>query len=220
MSSLLIFHIAVGSVCILSGSAALVYKKGAQKHRKAGLIFVMSMLAMTVSGTLLAYFRPAYIAVIAGVLTLYFVVTALLVVRNKPKHICTLDFAALPVVSGISIAAFYYGGQAASSPTGFIQGVEIPAGAYYFFAVIAAICALSDLRYLLLGGLSGAQRLARHLWRMGFALYIAVSSLFTGAATTFSTITTRQRVACCPRKPGYLTGIVLVHKDTVLAASD
>lgn len=182
---MLLFHIIVGSICILSGAAALSFKKGSRNHRMAGLLFVASMVAMTVSGTILAYLRPAFIAMIAGVLTLYLVMTAFAVTRSKPNHTNGFDYIALVLICCVCLGAFYLGNQVAQSETGFIQGIEIPAGAYYFFAWVSAVCAVSDLRYVIRGGLAGAQRIARHLWRMGFAMYMATSSLFTGQPQRF-----------------------------------
>lgn len=184
-SPLLIFHIALGTISLLSGAAALIYRKGSPWHKKSGLVFVASMFAMTTSGAILAYLKPANIAVIAGVLTFYCVATSLMVIRRRPKQTGALDVIALLVVTGLCLAATYYGNLAAASETGFIQGIEIPVEAYYFFAIISGVCALSDLRYVLIGGLSGAQRIARHLWRMGFAMYMATSSLFTGQPQRF-----------------------------------
>jgi hypothetical protein len=85
----------------------------------------------------------------------------------------------------LCLSAWHYGNLAAASETGFIEGIQIPADAYYFFAFVAGLAMFSDVRYLVLGGLRGAQRIARHLWRMGFAMYIAASSLFTGNPQLF-----------------------------------
>jgi hypothetical protein len=54
------------------------------------------------------------------------------------------------------------------------------AAAYVIFGSVALLAASGDVRMLLRGGVSGAQRLVRHLWRMGFALFIATGSLFLG----------------------------------------
>jgi hypothetical protein len=51
---------------------------------------------------------------------------------------------------------------------------------YYTFAIIAALFALLDLKMIWQGGVSGARRLARHLWRMCFALFFAAASFFLG----------------------------------------
>jgi hypothetical protein len=56
---------------------------------------------------------------------------------------------------------------------------------YLFFGSVALFAATLDLRMIFRGGVSGAQRIARHLWRMSFALYIAASSFFLGQAQVF-----------------------------------
>jgi hypothetical protein len=40
--------------------------------------------------------------------------------------------------------------------------------------------AAGDLRLILRGGISGVQRIARHLWRMCFALFFASAFFFLG----------------------------------------
>jgi integrase len=54
------------------------------------------------------------------------------------------------------------------------------AGAYFFFGTVALLCAAGDVRVLLRGGLSGTQRLVRHLWRICFGWFIATISFFLG----------------------------------------
>jgi len=43
---------------------------------------------------------------------------------------------------------------------------------------VALLALVGDARLLVRGGISGTQRIARHLWRMCFALFIAASSIF------------------------------------------
>jgi hypothetical protein len=45
---------------------------------------------------------------------------------------------------------------------------------------IMLLAAAGDLRMLVRGGLFGAKRIARHLWRMCFGLFIASGSFFFG----------------------------------------
>jgi hypothetical protein len=42
------------------------------------------------------------------------------------------------------------------------------------------LAAAGDVRMLLRGGIFGAKRIARHLWRMCFGLFIAAGSFFMG----------------------------------------
>jgi hypothetical protein len=46
---------------------------------------------------------------------------------------------------------------------------------------VVAIAAITDAKVVLAGGISGAPRIARHLWRMCVALIFATGSFFTNA---------------------------------------
>jgi len=61
----------------------------------------------------------------------------------------------------------------------------VPPGMIFLFATVALLGALGDIRMMLAGGLRGAHRIARHLWRMCFALFIAAGSFFLGQAQVF-----------------------------------
>ena len=50
------------------------------------------------------------------------------------------------------------------------------------FGVVGLLGALGDFRVLRSGELRGGSRIARHLWRMTFALFIAALSFFIGQA--------------------------------------
>ena len=45
---------------------------------------------------------------------------------------------------------------------------------------VMLLASFGDLRAIRAGGLQGSRRLARHLWRMCFALFIATGSFFLG----------------------------------------
>ncbi|HWF84419.1 MAG TPA: hypothetical protein VG222_06220 [Vicinamibacterales bacterium] len=48
----------------------------------------------------------------------------------------------------------------------------------FFPATITTMAAAGDVRVMRSGALRGGRRLARHLWRMCFALFIAAGSFF------------------------------------------
>jgi hypothetical protein len=50
---------------------------------------------------------------------------------------------------------------------------------------VALIAATGDIRMLARHGISGTQRIARHLWRMCFAFFIASASIFLARAHLF-----------------------------------
>ena len=82
----------------------------------------------------------------------------------------------LLVVLVVVAVAVTFGLEAARSQTGLKYGH--PAGPYAFLGSVAVIAAVGDVRMLIRGGVSGAQRIARHLWRMCFGWFIASASIF------------------------------------------
>jgi hypothetical protein len=64
------------------------------------------------------------------------------------------------------------------SPAGEDSGV--PPAAPIIFAAVASLAAGADLKVILRGGISGVDRVARHLWRMCAGLFIATGSFFIG----------------------------------------
>jgi len=49
-----------------------------------------------------------------------------------------------------------------------------------FLGTVCLLAAIGDLRMIREGALRGTRRLARHLWRMCFGLFIATGSFFIG----------------------------------------
>lgn len=52
----------------------------------------------------------------------------------------------------------------------------VPAGMLFFFGTILLLAAIGDAKLILARGVHGSRRLARHLWRMCFGLFIATGS--------------------------------------------
>lgn len=61
----------------------------------------------------------------------------------------------------------------------------MPAFPFVMFGVVGLLASVGDVRMIRSGALAGARRLARHLWRMSFALFIASISFFIGQAKVF-----------------------------------
>jgi uncharacterized membrane protein len=183
--AVLILHIAGGTVGLASGAAALMFRKGERMHRTAGNVFFVAMLIMSGIGACVSPFltdgqRPN---TVAGIMTFYLVATAWATVRRKDSSVGRFDLAALFVPSGVALAGVMFALEARNSSTGTIDGS--PPQAFYVFMVIGTIAAASDLKVILRGGISGAPRIARHLWRMCTALFIAAGSLFLGQPQVF-----------------------------------
>lgn len=176
-------HIAAGLTALLAGAVALGARKGADVHRKSGMIFVYTMLLMSGTGALLSILRSQHLNAAMGVLTFYFVVTALRAVRPRVGGFPWVDVAAMLVALAVGVYELGLGVQAVRSPKGQIDGAPYPP--VFIFATLALLAALGDLRMMAKRGLQGAQRLARHLWRMCTAMFIATGSLFLGQPRVF-----------------------------------
>jgi len=176
ISPILLFHISAGTLGLLSGAVAMFFRKGAQRHAVAGRVFVISMLCMAASGAFMAFMKFQPGNVVGGTFTFYLIGTAWLTARRGDGKTTPLDWAALLVVSSVAAVDATLGLQAANSPTGMKYGY--PPGPYFFIGSVALLASVGDVRMLVRGGLSGTKRIARHLWRMCFGLFIASSSVF------------------------------------------
>jgi uncharacterized membrane protein len=175
---LLVLHIGGGLVGIASGGAALVLAKGGRWHRLAGNAFFISMLCMAGVGAAVSPLIHQPGNSFGALLAFYLVATGWATVRRKPDRVGQFELGAMLCAAVVAAALLAMGVAAAQSPTGEIAGV--PAVAPLAMGAVAALAAGSDLSVILRHGLHGAQRLARHLWRLSAALLIASGSLFIG----------------------------------------
>ena len=178
--ALLFLHISGGAVGLLSGAAALMARKGGRTHRIAGVAFVVSMTIMASIGAAVSPFLPIpqRANVVAGLLTLYLVVSAWSAVRQKQVVPSRLNVAGLVVALTTMATGTLWAVQASYSATGTLDGS--PPQAFYVFILMGTFGAVGDLKLLWNGRISGAPRLHRHLWRMCAALFIASGSFFLG----------------------------------------
>ena len=174
-------HITAGSVGLVSGYVALYSTKGAPVHRRVGMVFVCSMLTMCTMGAILAvaHNKGPSINVPAALITASMVVTALTTVR--PPSILTrrIDLAATMATLSVAIVNAIYAFQAFAGG-GTRDG--IPAFPFILFGTAGLLATIGDVRIMRSGPLRGARRIARHLWRMCFALLVAALSFFIGQA--------------------------------------
>ena len=177
---LLPIHIIGGSIAIIAGFISVFAVKGLKLHRKSGMIFVYSMVVLSLTGAVIAILRNQPPNIIGGSLALYMVITAFLTVRPRDDRSRWIDAAAVVVGIMVAAAAIKFGFDAANSATGNMNGV--PAGMMFLFGTVATLGVLGDVRMMRAGGLQGAKRIARHLWRMCFSLFIASGSFFLGQA--------------------------------------
>ena len=175
---LLPVHVVSGGLAIVFGAAALVARKGGTLHRGCGRLFVYAMLSMGISGSTLALRQSLTNPnVLGGVMSAYFVVTALTTVRPATAWTRRLNAAALAAALGLAAYEIALGGRALGNARHAINGV--PFFMLFFLATITLLAAGGDVRMMRSGPLRGGRRLARHLWRMCFALFIAAGSFFS-----------------------------------------
>lgn len=180
-----ILHIIAGLLALAAGAVALSATKGSLLHRRSGWVFVVAMLAMTSSAVLIAtLLNPNRVNVVAGTLTAYLVCTGLLTVRPPVPQVRGL-LAALMVVALVTGGyAFTLAIEALGNANGLVD--KVPAPPLVMFGTVGIVAGLLDARLLHAGGgIHGAHRIARHLWRMGFAMWIATMSFFLGQAKLF-----------------------------------
>jgi hypothetical protein len=182
-SPLLALHITAGTLGMLSGFVAAFLRKGSRRHGLAGDVFVISMLALSATGVYLAVAKSQPGNILGGTLTFYLVATAWMTARRREGETSIFDWAALLVVLGVAACQLTFGLEAVFSQTGLKY--NYPPWPYFFMGSVAAIAVAGDIRMLARGGVSGTQRIARHLWRMCFALFIAAASIFLARQQLF-----------------------------------
>jgi len=182
-SPILLLHIASGTLGMLSGFVAVFLRKGSRRHGVAGNVFVISMLSLSATGVYLALMKSQPGNVLGGALTFYLVATAWRTARRGDGETGIFDWVALPVALTVGTVQITCGIEAAISQTGLKYGY--PPGPFFFMGSVALLAATGDVRMLLRRRISGTQRVARHLWRMCFALFIASASIFLARQQLF-----------------------------------
>lgn len=176
-------HIFTGAIALMAGAMALIAKKGSVVHRKSGMVFVVAMLIMSVTGALTAAIIGVRISVIAGTLAFYLVLTSVLTVRPLAEGAMNVNIGLMLIGAIAGITGLLNGAIAIAAGKATIEGY--PVSAFLIFGSVALIGALLDARMIWKGGVKGKHRIARHLWRMCIAMYIATSAFFLGQAKVF-----------------------------------
>ncbi len=178
----LVLHIGGGVVGIAAGGAALAFRKGGRGHRLSGDVFVVAMLiAMSFAAMTAPFVQPANVP--GAIFGIYLVATAWATVRRAPGEVGRFERAAFAAAAVSAAGMAWVAWVAANSPKGPDGGAPLVAG--LVFCVLAAFAAAFDLKMILRGGISGPARLARHIWRMCTALFVATGSFFIGQPQVF-----------------------------------
>lgn len=173
---LLTIHILAGTVGLAGGVLAMASRKaGAGLHRQGGLAYVYGMLTMCASAAVLTLWEPDRLTLVTAFFTPYLVLTSRRAAQSRLG-----DISRWQTLLGAGCAAGYFHGAwlAWSGGTGGFQGMAMEA--FIAFGGLALLALLLDVNYAWRARDAFRPRLARHLWRMCLAYFLAATSLFLG----------------------------------------
>jgi hypothetical protein len=180
VSPILAVHISGGALGLVAGAATLAFRKGSPRHVQAGKVFVASMLTMALGATFLAIQKHESGNIIGGIFTFYLILTAWWTARQPDGGPSKFGWFVLLIPLAVGVLNWLSGIQKMSNPG--LSNDGVPAGMNLFLGSIMLLAAAGDVRMLVRGGVTGTRRIARHLWRMCFGLFIATGSFFLGPA--------------------------------------
>jgi hypothetical protein len=102
---------------------------------------------------------------------------------RKEGETGTVEYCLVLLALAAAGGGLLYGWEAGHSASGLKEGY--PPAPYLIFGSLSLWSAVFDIRMLFRGGVSGAPRIARHLWRMCVAFLIAALSFFLGKQQHF-----------------------------------
>ena len=151
-----------------------MFRKGSGPHRVAGTVFFLAMLFMAATASVLETMKPEPGSVVSGLMTIYFVATAWVAGRRKDGEAGAFEIVAVIAALALAIALAMGAYALATGET----KAPNPVFPYVLYGISGAmaLAAVADLSVVIRRGLIGTQRIARHLWRMCFGLFIAVGS--------------------------------------------
>jgi uncharacterized membrane protein len=172
-------HFAAGLVSILAGSVALSVTKGGRLHRQSGVVFTWAMVVLGLTAAAIGAYESRPSQVFAGLVAVYLVVTGMTTVKPLPGIGHRFDVALMILAFAYALASLYGGVTEWLDPAVEVVGRPRVVPPLVGGTVIL-LAAIGDLRAIRAGGLRGSRRLARHLWRMCFGLFIMTGSFFLG----------------------------------------
>ncbi len=179
---LLVLHISAGVLAMVAGAIAVSFRKGSVWHARAGNVFVAAMLVMATFASCLAYMKHQPNNVFGGILTIYMVATAWATARRRDGETGILDWVGFLFAFTIGVLGVFHGFQKMTGREPVDPGTF--AFMQLFMSSVILLAGLGDLR-MLVRGISGRRRIARHLWRMCFGWFIATGSFFLGQQQVF-----------------------------------
>jgi hypothetical protein len=174
----LVSHFGSALIALAAGTVALAVAKGGRLHKQSGIVFTIAMMIAGFLASVISAYEGK--SVFGGLFVVYLLFTALTTVKQLSWSGRRLDIA-LMLFAFLFAGLSYFDGFNTWKLPGHIRA-GVPAGMLFFLATVSLLAGLGDFRMLREGGLRGARRIARHLWRMCFGLFIATGSFFFGQA--------------------------------------
>lgn len=175
----LFVHFAAGLLSIVAGTIALSVAKGGRLHKRSGLVFTWAMIVLGLTAAGIGMYENVPSQVFAGLMAAYMVYTAMTTVKPLSGIAGRVNIALMILAFAFAATSLYGGVNEWLDPDVVVVGRPRVVPPLVIGTVIL-LAALGDLRAIRAGGLRGSRRLARHLWRMCFGLFIATGSFFLG----------------------------------------
>jgi hypothetical protein len=183
-SFLVVSHIVSGGAIVLFGVGAFLLSKGSRLHRLAGNLFFVSMASLFLSGLIIGLLRPEVLGTgVLGMLTLYLAATGWRTARQSDGKAGAFETGAAVFAVIIAVAVVVAGWQGMNFPIGVKDKMFAPI--CFVIAGLALCFAALDVSVIVRGGVAGSRRIARHVWRMGFAVFFAATAGLIGQSLRF-----------------------------------
>lgn len=162
---LLILHIISGSICLLTGTANMIARKGGGRHKTIGRIFVISMSITSLTALTIAIEKGLIFLLLTSGFSLYLTISGYLHIRNKTGTMPIKYVSYAMIAFGLFLLAFGVNMLVRGNFFGLVSIV---------FSIIGLLMALTDLRFPANDYMTSKRR---HLQRMSGA-YIASTTAF------------------------------------------
>ncbi|HYS69170.1 MAG TPA: hypothetical protein VEM14_02945 [Gemmatimonadaceae bacterium] len=172
----LVTHFGAALIALAAGTIALVVTKGGRLHKQSGIVFTWAMITVGILASVLSAYEGK--SIVGGIFVCDLVITATTTVKPLPRAGRGVGVALMILAFAMAAGMLIQGVAVWQRPHHMLAGV--PAGMILFLGTVCLLAAIGDLRMIREGALRGTRRLARHLWRMCFGLFIATGSFFIG----------------------------------------
>jgi hypothetical protein len=176
-----ILHVGSGIFALLSGIVSMSARKSGLLHRRAGNVFFVCMLVMATFAIYLGFAKTdELVNVFIGAFVFYLVATAWRTIYYKANTSGLFEKLGLAAAVVLLAPFLVLSIQLALGHPPFFKSALPLEGpiviAIYLFTSVLAIAVVRDILVVYANGISGAPRIARHLWRMCVALTLATGS--------------------------------------------